>query len=98
MKFKSGEDRVCSWTEVSFEAIVICFELTLVLIVGDVGPRIVDISSLLSDPDKEVAAFLGFLAGFERAGEHEFHVLFEATPIFFKVVTVPVHLGAFDAA
>ena len=97
MKFKSSEDRVCSWTDVSFEAIVICVQLTLVL-VGDVGPRIIDISSLLSDPDKEVAAFLGFLAGFERAREHELHVLFEATPIFFKIVTVPLHLGAFDAA
>ena len=51
VKFKSGEDRVCSRTDVSFEAIVICFQLTLVL-VGDVSPRIVDISSLLSDPDK----------------------------------------------
>ena len=35
----------------SFAAIVICFQLTLVL-VGDVGPRVVDISSLLFDPDK----------------------------------------------
>ena len=50
VKFRSGEDRVCSWTDVSFEAIVICFQLTLVL-VGDVSPHIVDISFLLSDPD-----------------------------------------------
>ena len=59
MKFKSGEDRAGSGTDVSFEAIVICLQLTLVL-VWDVGPRTVDISSLLSDPDKQVAVFLGF--------------------------------------
>ena len=56
MKFKSGEDRVCSWTDVSFEAIVICFQVILV-VVGDVGPRIVDISTLLSYPDKEVVLY-----------------------------------------
>ena len=84
-------------TYVSFEEILTCLQLSLVL-VGDVGPHIADISSLLSDPDKPAAAFLGFLAWFEQAREHELHMLFEAMPIFFKTVNVPVHLGAFDAA
>ena len=48
-------------TYVSFEEILTCLQLSIVL-VGDVGPHIADISSLLSDPDKPAAAFLGFLA------------------------------------